>query len=219
VCGRYSLDLPSSKTSFKKETIEKFPKVFDYVNVDIAPSTFNPIIFKRQDQYIFEFAKWGFEYDWLPKGKLLFNVRSETVFEKSFSNNLIKTSKNDSLNIDFFDLQKNKNYYKGIKFTFFAKDVRGEIAGGGRYNLKYGSNSETAIGYTCYMDTILRSSSLINQNKRILIAFNTSDKIKQKLINKGYSLFKTFEDNSNIKKEAKKFGIKYYLMNKIVKQI
>ena len=33
----------------------------------------------------------------------------------------------------FFDLQKNKNYYKGIKFTFFAKDVRGEIAKGGRY--------------------------------------------------------------------------------------
>ena len=133
--------------------------------------------------------------------------------------NLIKTSKNDSLNVDFFDLQKNKNYYKGIKFTFFAKNVRGEIAGGGRYNLKYGSNSETAIGYTCYMDTILRSSFLTNQNKKILIEFNTTDKIKQKLINKGYSLFKTFEDNSDIKKEAKKFGIKYYLMNNIVKQI
>ena len=67
MCGRYSLNLPSSKTSFKKETIEKYPKVFDYVNGDIAPSTFNPIIFKRQDEYIFEFAKWGFEYDWLPK--------------------------------------------------------------------------------------------------------------------------------------------------------
>jgi len=108
---------------------------------------------------------------------------------------------------------------KGIKFTFFAKDVRGEIAGGGRYNLKYGRNSETAIGYTCYMDTILRSSSLINQNKKILIAFNTNDKIKQKLIKKGYSLFKTFEHNIDMKKEAKKFGIKYYLMKNIVKQI
>ncbi len=133
--------------------------------------------------------------------------------------NLIKTSKNDSLNVDFFDIQKNKNYYKGIKFTFFAKNVRGEIAGGGRYNLKYGSNSETAIGYTCYMDTILRSSSLINQNKKILIAFNTSDKIKQKLINKGYNLFKIFEDNIDIKKEAKKFGIKYYLKSNIVRRI
>ncbi len=133
--------------------------------------------------------------------------------------NLIKTSKNDSLNIDFFELQKNKNYYKGIKFTFFAKDVRGEIAGGGRYNLKYGNNSETAIGYTCYMDTILRSSSLINKNKIILIGFNTSDKTKQKLINKGYSLFKSFEDNTDIKKQAKKFGIRYYLINNSIKQI
>ena len=133
--------------------------------------------------------------------------------------NLIKTSKNDSLNIDFFDLQKNKNYYKGIKFTFFAKDVRGEIAGGGRYNLKYGNNSETAIGYTCYMDTILRSSSLKNTNKKILISFDTSSKIKQKLINNGYCLFKSFEDQSDIKKEAKKFGIKYYLIKNIVKQI
>ena len=33
------------------------------------------------------------------------------------------------------------------------------------------------------------------------------------------SLFKTFEDNIDIKKEAKKFGIKYYLINNIVKQI
>ena len=69
------------------------------------------------------------------------------------------------------------------------------------------------------MDTILRSSSLINQNKQILIAFNTNDKIKQKLIKKGYSLFKTFEDNTDINKEAKKFGIKYYLMNNKVKRI
>ena len=69
------------------------------------------------------------------------------------------------------------------------------------------------------MDTILRSSSLINNNKKILISFNASNKIKQKLLNKGYSLFKSFEDDSDIKKEAKKFGIKYYLMNNIVKQI
>jgi len=65
----------------------------------------------------------------------------------------------------------------------------------------------------------LKISSLTNQNKKILIAFNTTDKIKQKLINKGYSLFKTFEDNIDIKKEAKKFGIKYYLINNVVKQI
>ena len=123
------------------------------------------------------------------------------------------------LNIDFFDLQKNKNYHKGIKFTFFSKDLRGEIAGGGRYSLKYGKNYETAIGYTCYMDTILRSSSIKNTNKKILIPFNTNNKIRQKLINKGFNLFKSFEDNSDMKKESKKFGIKYYLLNNVVKKI
>ena len=133
--------------------------------------------------------------------------------------NLIKTKKNDLLNIDFFDLQKNKNYHKGIKFTFFSKHLRGEIAGGERYSLKYGKNYETAIGYTCYMDTILRSSSIKNTNKKILIPFNTNNKIRQKLINKGFNLFKSFEDNSDLKKESKKFGIKYYLLNNIVKKI
>lgn len=133
--------------------------------------------------------------------------------------NLIKTKKNDMLNIDFFDLQKNKNYHKGIKFTFFSKHLRGEIAGGGRYSLKYGKKYETAIGYTCYMDTILRSSSIKNTNKKILIPFNTNNKIRQKLINKGFNLFKSFEDNSDMKKESKKFGIKYYLLNNIVKKI
>ena len=47
--------------------------------------------------------------------------------------------------------------------------MRGEIAGGGRYNLKYENNYEAAIGYTCYMDTIIRASSFENKNKIILI--------------------------------------------------
>ena len=133
--------------------------------------------------------------------------------------NLIKVSKNDSINIDLFEIEKDKKYYHGIKFTFFAKGVRGEIAGGGRYNLKYDKNSETAIGYTCYMDTVLRASSFENKNKQILIPFNTDEKTKQKLIRKGYTLFKTFENRVDLKKQSKNFGIKYFLLNKMVRKI
>ncbi len=132
---------------------------------------------------------------------------------------LLKISKNDSINIDFFEMQKNKDYYKGIKFTFFAKNVRGEIAGGGRYQFKSGNNFEKAIGYTCYMDTILRASYFTNSNKKILIPFNTDKKMKKKLINKGFILFKSFEDNYNPKVESKKFGIKYFLLNGVIKKI
>ena len=115
--------------------------------------------------------------------------------------------------------KKNKKYYKGIKFTFFAKGVRGEIAGGGRYNLKYENNSETAIGYTCYMDTIIRASSFENKNKKILIPFNTDNKTKKLLIKKGFALFKTFDDNIDLKSQTKKFGIKYFFQNKKVMRI
>ncbi len=133
--------------------------------------------------------------------------------------NLIKISKNDSINIDLFENQKNKKYHQGVKFTFFAKGVRGEIAGGGRYNLKYENHSETAIGYTCYMDTILRASSFENKNKIILIPFNTSDKLTSLLIKKGFTIFRNFEDDIDIHQQSKKFGIKYFLSNKKVRKV
>ena len=132
---------------------------------------------------------------------------------------LIKVEKNDLINLDLFEIQKNKKYYEGIKFTFFAKGVRGEIGGGGRYNLKYENNNETAIGYTCYMDTILRASSFDNISKKILIPFDTDNKTKNLLIKKGYIIFKTFEDNVDLKLQSKKFGIRYFLSGKNVKEI
>ena len=136
--------------------------------------------------------------------------------------NIIKSiniEKKDSINIDLFEIQKSKKYYQGIKFTFFAKGVRGEIAGGGRYNLKYQNHSETAIGYTCYMDTILRASSFENKNKTILIPFKTDNKTKKTLIDKGFSLFKTFEESMDIKIQCKQFGFKYFLLNKKIKKV
>ncbi|MDC3131699.1 ATP phosphoribosyltransferase regulatory subunit, partial [Pelagibacteraceae bacterium] len=132
---------------------------------------------------------------------------------------LIKVSKNDTINLDLLELQKSKKYYKGIKFTFFARGVRGEIASGGRYILKNTNKTEEAIGYTCYMDTVVRASSFKNKNKIILIQFNINSKIEKSLIKKGYTLFKTFDEKLDIKKQAKKFGIMYYLSNKMVKKI
>ena len=147
------------------------------------------------------------------------NISEEEIYRLNKIASLIKVSKNDSMNFDFFEIQKNQKYYKGIKFTFFAKGVRGEIAGGGRYNLKYGNKNEEAIGYTCYMDTVVRASSFKNKNKIILMQFNTNPKIEKSLIKKGYTLFKTFDEKLDIKKQAKKFGIMYYLSNKMVKKI
>jgi len=89
MCGRYSLNLENSKSNFKEETLVKFSKIFTYKNSDISPSTNNPVIFFRNNEYIFDLFKWGLNFDWLPKGRVLFNLRSETVLDKGFSKNLI----------------------------------------------------------------------------------------------------------------------------------
>ena len=107
-----------------------------------------------------------------------------------------------------------KNYHDGIKFTFFAKNVRGEIASGGRYRIKYNNHYEIATGFTTFMDTVLRASSFDNLEKKILLPRNTNNKIKNDLINKGFTLFTLFEEIKDIESEAKKFGCSHYLENK-----
>ena len=72
------------------------------------------------------------------------NVEIDTI--KKISNK-IDFKYNDQIIIDFTEIG-NKNYHDGIKFTFFAKDVRGEVASGGRYKIKKNSTEESAVGFT-----------------------------------------------------------------------
>ena len=102
----------------------------------------------------------------------------------------------------------------------FAENVRGEIASGGRYNIKKNNSLETATGFTCFMDTIIRASSFENISKKILINFNTDKNLKKTLIDEGYILFSIFQNkNEDFKSEAKNFGCNYYLENMKVKSI
>ncbi len=157
------------------------------------------------------------------KKSLIENLSKSLGFQEEIKriikiSELIKLSKTDSMNIDLFEFQNDK-YYQGIKFTFFAKDVRGEIARGGRYLLKYGNHSEQAIGFACFMDTIIRASSLKNKSRQILIPFNTPKKNKNFLISSGYNIFTTFDEVNDLKKQSIDFGFNYYYENMKVKKI
>ena len=130
----------------------------------------------------------------------------------------INLKKEDQFIFDFTDID-NKNYHNGIKFTFFAKNVRGEIASGGRYTLKNNDNDEMAVGFTCFMDTVLRASSFENMTKKILIPFATHKDIKNDLIKKKYNIYSLFEDESKIENFAKKYFCTHYLKNNKIKKI
>ncbi len=130
----------------------------------------------------------------------------------------IKFKNKDQIVVDFTEID-NKNYHDGIKFTFFAKDVRGEVASGGRYKIKKDHNNESAVGFTCFMDTVLRASSFENSSRKILIPFDTEDNIKNNLIKKNYIISSFFGDISDIRKFAKKYLCTHIYENNKIKKI
>ena len=121
MCGRFSLDLPSSKSSFKKETIETNKDIFLFSNFNIAPTDWSPIIIKKLNNYVFQKSKWGFEFNWLPKGKTLFNIRTETIFEKSFSKDLIISNRCLVPFNHYFEWKKEENGKK-IKYKLHSSE-------------------------------------------------------------------------------------------------
>ncbi len=125
---------------------------------------------------------------------------------------------NDKIFLDFTEFNK-KNYHDGIKFTFFAKNVRGEIANGGRYKIKSKLKEESAVGFTCFMDTVLRASSFENSTKKILVPYEIKDSIKNNLIKKNFIVFSFFGDISAITKSAKKYFCSHIYKNKKVIKI
>ena len=126
MCGRYSLNLKDNQSYFKQETINNFKPIFDYNNDNISPATEAPIILQHNLKYLFKQSKWGLLFDWLPKGKTLFNIRSETVEEKLFSNKLIMNNRclvpfNYYFEWMNTDAQKQKyKLYTESKVGFFA---------------------------------------------------------------------------------------------------
>ena len=145
------------------------------------------------------------------------SLKSEIDIIKKISKK-INFKINDQIIIDFTEID-NKNYHDGIKFTFFANDVRGEVASGGRYKIKRNTTEESAVGFTCFMDTVLRASSFENSKKKILIPFETDDSIRTKLRKKKYIIYSFLGDTSDIRLSAKNNLCTHIYENNKIKKI
>lgn len=63
------------------------------------------------------------------------------------------------LTIDLIE-RRGFEYKKGVSFTIFSKDVRGELGRGGRYTIQYkdkASQEQSATGFSLYMDSIMQA--------------------------------------------------------------
>ena len=149
---------------------------------------------------------------------LIFDERTNLAKKKLL--NIYSSFKSKYPKVNFFlDLSESSylDYHTGVNFTFYAKNVRGEVARGGRYISKDDYKLENSTGFTCYMDTIIRASSYIEKIKKILIPFNTSEKKKKNLIKKQYVLETFFDNENEIKKIAIEKKIKFcFVNNKVI---
>jgi len=121
----------------------------------------------------------------------------------------------------FLDLCEidDKNYHSGVRFTIFAENIRGEIARGGRYFIEGLDKKNTATGFTCYMDSILRATSLKLDKKKIIVPFHLSKIRIKDLLKKGYSLVRNTTNIKITKKLAKDQNCQFYFVNNSVNRI
>ena len=80
-------------------------------------------------------------------------------------------------------------------------------------------SGENAVGFTCYMDTILRASSFELNPKRIIVYFQTNDKKIKELIRKGFIIERYFGLKKQLISEAKRKKYNYVLIGNSIKRI
>lgn len=123
-----------------------------------------------------------------------------------------------SIYIDLLEVDEN-NYHDGVSYTFYAENVRGIIARGGRYLISNLDKKESATGFTCYMDTIIRASSETKLIKKIMVNSTIKKEIKDGLIKKGYVVCTHFNKDDQIKKIAFENNCNFYFQNNTVKSL
>lgn len=94
-------------------------------------------------------------------------------------------------------------YQKGLSFTIFAKNVRGELGRGGRYlageDLMEGAG-ETATGVTLFTDTVLRAIPFPAERRRIFVPLDAPKGTAEALRAKGEVAIRGFAADADPKK-------------------
>lgn len=68
------------------------------------------------------------------------------------------------------------DYQRGVAFTLFSSDARGELGRGGRYDIVFGEDApkESAAGFTLYMDSVLQVLPAPEKERTLYVPLGTS---------------------------------------------
>ncbi len=106
-------------------------------------------------------------------------------------------------------------YKTGIGFSLFAKGVRGELGRGGRYTVaRSGAGkqaSETAVGFSVYMDSVMRAVPSAQKIKRVFIPAGTEISIVKKMQADGWRTVRGLEPVQDLISEARRHNCSHLL--------
>ncbi len=94
-------------------------------------------------------------------------------------------------------------YQSGVSFALFARGVRGELGRGGRYELDGG---EPAVGFTLYLDSLLRALEQPSPPSRLYLPFATPPAEASRLRGEGWRTIRGLEPEPDLASEARRLG-------------
>jgi ATP phosphoribosyltransferase regulatory subunit len=99
-------------------------------------------------------------------------------------------------------------YQTGVSFSLFADGVRGELGRGGRYSLASG---ESAIGFTLYLDSLMRAIPEGAAPGRLYVPFGANSDKAGQLRTKGWITVQGLDPDADPEVEAKALACDHIL--------
>jgi len=105
-------------------------------------------------------------------------------------------------------------YQTGVSFAVFSLAGRQELARGGRYSAGYPEDgvSESATGFTLYMDAVLAASQRVPQRPRLFLPVGTPWSTAGTWQAKGYAVVRAVAPATDLRLEAKRLGCTHVLI-------
>ncbi len=99
-------------------------------------------------------------------------------------------------------------YHSGVTFTLFAKGVRGELGSGGRYTAGHTEDheAEPAVGFTLFLDSILRAVSAPDRCSLVFLPSGTGRDVATKLQSEGFRTILGYHEDNGTESKARALG-------------
>ncbi len=99
-------------------------------------------------------------------------------------------------------------YHSGVAFALFARDAKGEIGRGGRYQILTGDPKETleAVGCSLYVNMLTSLLPDDPSKERIFLPLGTSEEVAAKLRSDEYVTIYATQKAKDVKAEAKRLS-------------